>query len=170
MNPYLILALVIAWVVSVAGVGYWQNGAGHTAELVTWQKRENAELRAANVKIVTLEETARKTEAAHATELDKIAQRHQREIADAEVQKGLDVAAARAGRIVLRIPVACKDTDRGGTPATAAAPGVGDGGATSELPREVTADLLALADDANAVVKQLGECQAVVTDDRLPRP
>lgn len=169
MNPYVILGLVIAWVASLAGVGYWQNGAGHTAERVTWQARENTELQAANAKIFELEEAARAAEAAHTTELDKIAQRHQREIADAEVQKEADVAAARAGRIVLRIPAPCKDPNGGEGTAATAAPGVGDGGATAELPREITANLYALADDADKVVRQLAECQAVVVEDRLPR-
>ena len=31
MNPYIIIAILIAWIGSLAAVGHWQNGTGHTA-------------------------------------------------------------------------------------------------------------------------------------------
>lgn len=169
MNPYAILGAVLAWLLSLAAVGYWQNGAGHTAERVVWQARETNELAAANVKIKKLEDEARATERAHANALASIAEQHQKEIADAEIQKQSDVAAARAGRIVLRIPSPCKGPGGGGTATATASPGVGDGGATAELPRETAANLFALADDADAVARQLAQCQKVVREDRAPR-
>ncbi len=168
MNPYVILGIVIAWIASLGAVGWWQNAAGHTAERVTWQARENKELQDANASIKRLEEAARAAEQAHATELAKIGENHQKEIADAQAQKDRDVAAARAGRIVLRIPAPCKAADGSQPAKTPAAPGVGDGGTTAELPRSVTEDLLSLANDADAVVRQLGECQAVIRSDRAP--
>ena len=168
MNPYLIIGLIVAWLVSLATVGYWQNAAGHTAERVIWQARDNEELTKANADIKRLEEAARATEQAHTAALGKIAEDHQKEITDAAAQKERDVAAARAGRIVLRIPAACPRPNGGGAPKVAAAPSLGDGGATAELPRQVVADLLSLADDADAVTRQLGECQAVVRADRTP--
>ena len=166
MNPYIILGLVIAWIASLGAVGWWQNQAGHTDERVTWQARENKELQDANASIKRLEEAARAAEQAHATMLAKIGENHQKEIADAAAQKERDVAAARSGRIVLRIPAPCKGANGSAAAKTPATPGVGDGGATAELPRSVTEDLLSLANDADSVADQLRQCQKVILDDR----
>lgn len=168
MNPYVIIGLLVAWLLSATGVGWWQNAAGHTAERSTWQGRENKELVDANASIKRLEEEARDTERKHVLALANIDRRYQKELQDAEDQKARDVAAARAGRIVLRIPSPCKGPDGGATSGVASTPGSGDGQKTAELPREVAANLFALADDANAVVRQLTECQAVILDDRKP--
>lgn len=169
MNPYLIIGLIVAWLTSLGVVGYWQNEAGHTAEKVAWQQRENKELADANAAIKRLEEAARAAENAHAAALGEIATKHQQEITDAAAQKDRDVAAARAGRIVLRIPTACPSANGDNAAKTPAAPSVGNGGATTGLPSEITANLLALADDADAVVRQLSQCQAVVIEDRKDR-
>lgn len=174
MNPWLIVGSLVALIAVGLGGDYLGHERGVKEERLVWQTRESKELADANTKILALEEKARADERAHAMKLAKIAAEHQQEIADAQVQKDRDVADARAGRIILRIPAPCKDSSGGVTPGASATPGVGDGGAAAELPHETTADLLALADDADAVTRQLTACQAVIRADRSesrsPRP
>lgn len=166
MNPWFIVGFLVVCAAAFVGGDYLGHKRGVDQERLAWQTRESAELRDANAMILGLEEKARSDERAHAKKLAVIAAKHQKEIADAEDQKNRDVADARAGRIILRIPAPCQSPDAGASGTASGTPGVGDGAATAELPREVTADLLALADDADAVVRQLSECQAVVREDR----
>jgi hypothetical protein len=167
VNPYLILAAVLVWLASSAGVGYWQNQAGHAAERGKWQARENEQLTTANAKIMELQEAARAEERAKAQAVAAISEKYEKEKIDAAAQKARDIAAARAGALSLRIPApSCPGAGGGETGAAPAAAGERDGRAPGELPREVTANLLALADDADEVVQQLSACQAVVRADR----
>lgn len=168
MNPYVILGAVVLWGASVAGVGYWQNQAGHTAERVSWQTRETKELQDANAKILELEAARRAEEQRHADAVADISQTYEKEKADAASQKARDVAAARAGALRLLVPARCPDANRNKTGAVAAGAGERDGGARSELPREIAANLFALADDADEIVKQLSACQGIVRADRSP--
>ncbi len=39
MNPWIIIGLIVAWLASLAGVGYWQNEAGQTTQQVADQVR-----------------------------------------------------------------------------------------------------------------------------------
>lgn len=166
MNPWLIVGALVALIAVGLGAGAYGHHLGVTAEREAWEKREAQELADANTKIRTLEEAARTSEAAHAAALAEIDAKHTQEIEDAKKQRDRDVRDARSGRIVLRIPTPCKAAGGGAAAKAPAAPGVGDGGATAELPRAVTADLLELADDADAVVRQLQACQGVVRADR----
>lgn len=166
MNPYVIIGLLVAWISSLGTVGYWQNMAGHTAEKAVWQQRDNDELRAANTRIHDLEEEARALEQRHATELAGISADYQKDLANAKAQKDRDAAAVRAGALSLRINTPCKDADRGEAGKAAAGASGRDAAATTELPREVTAGLFELADDADEVVRQLTACQKIVVEDR----
>lgn len=165
MNPYVIIGLLIAWVASLGAVGWWQNDAGHTAERVVWQKRDNEALTKANAAIKRLEEEARASELRHAEDLNVISTGYQKELVNAKAQKDRDVAAARAGTLGLRFR-AEGGTCPGGTGQATASSGGRDGPATAELPSEIAAGLFALADDADEVVLQLTACQAVIRSDR----
>lgn len=171
MNPTLKLWLVVGamllWLASLAGVGYWQNEAGHVAERSTWQGRENTELRTANDKIKTLEEDARKAEQAKAAALASIATDYERKLSDANKQRAADVAAVRAGTLRLRDPDPPGIRASGSVaPETAPGPGRGDGGAAGELSAAASGFLLDLANEADDVARQLTTCQRVVTEDR----
>jgi hypothetical protein len=170
VNPYLILGISAAWLASLVGVGYWQNTTGHTAEKAAWQARENTELTAANAKILSLEEARRAEEQLHAQQVADISTKFEKEKADAAAQKARDIAAARAGRLVLRVPAACESTGGGDSGKAAAGAGEHNGGATTELPRTITANLFELADDCDAVARQLGAAQGVIRSDRAPPP
>ncbi len=166
MNPWIIVGFLVALIAVGAG-GYLKGEHdGTTAEKAVWQKRDNDELRTANARILELEEQARSEERRHAEELAAISAGFEKEKANAAIQKDRDVAAARAGALSLRIHSPCKDPGGSEGSAASAPASERDGAATIELPREVTANLFALADDADEVVKQLTACQAVIKADR----
>lgn len=167
MNPYAIIGLLLAWILSLAGVGYWQNEAGHIAEHDTWQTSENGELRTANDRIKTLEEGARKAEQDKAKALDAISTDYERKLSDANKQRAADAAAVRAGSLRLRDPSSTGLHACGSLPTEAATgPGQRDGGAAGELSAAASGFLLDLANEADDVARQLAACQRVVIEDR----
>lgn len=165
MNPWLILAVGIAWLASLWGVGSWQRDEGRTAERAVWQARDNAQLAAANRKITELTDQARDQEAAHQLRLADIAANIQQETTRHEADTRRAVAGARS--LVLRDQPACPAGAGGGPegPPVAGAGG-GDGPAACELPAEAVRDLLALVLDADRDVRQLAHAQAVIDEDR----
>ncbi len=108
--------------------------------------------------------TAKATEAAHAKELGGIRTKYQKEVADAKSKHDRDVDNARAGDLSLRVPSSCPSAaDVSGAAAGSAR---GNGSSTVELPREITASLYSLANDADSVADQLRACQTVTQSDR----
>lgn len=171
MNPYNIIALLIAWGLSLAGVGWWQRNDGETVERSAWQARENAALIAANGKIKTLGEDARKAEQDKALALTAISTDYERKLSDANKQRAADAAAVRAGSLRLRDPSASGLRACGGFPTEAAAgTGQRDGGAAGELSAAASGFLLDLANEADDVARQLVACQRVVIEDREASP
>lgn len=165
MNPWLILAVVIAWLASLWGVGSWQREDGRTAERTVWQARDNAQLAAANRKITELTDQARDQEAAHQLRLADIAANIQKETARHEADRDRAVSGARS--LVLRDQPACPAGPGGGAPGSpVAGAGGSDGPAACELPAEAVRDLLALVLDADRDVRQLAHAQAVIDEDR----
>lgn len=163
MNPYIIIGLIVLWLGSLAAVGKWQNTAGRESERVAWQEREGKSLAAANAKIVSLTTAVRAKEQESASTIASMGAEHAKAIETLEGRRRRDVAAVRDGTIRLRVAGACPtNPGGGGAPEVAAAPRIGDGPATVELPREVTADLLTLANDADQVADQLRSCQSVL--------
>lgn len=161
LDPWVILGVVLAWIASLAAIGVWQNDAGHTDERVSWQAKDNAELKAANATIQLLNDEARAQEHKHAADMAAIGAQHAKERNDSEARHRRDVADARDGALKLRVAGACKADPGGAGAASTAAPGRDDS-TTAELPGAVAADLLDLANDADDTVQQLTACQAVV--------
>lgn len=166
MNPWLIVGLLVAWIASLAGVGFWQREDGRTAERVAWEKRESSELREANAEIDRLHTEARAKERAHAGQMAAVGINYQEGLLHAEDVRRRDLAAVRAGALRLRVPAACPGAGAGGASAPGAAAGGGDGVAPGELPGPLAAALLDLAHDADGVAEQLAACQAVIRADR----
>jgi hypothetical protein len=169
MNPYLIIALGAAWILSLMGVGKWQNTAGHVAERAEWQGKEMKELASANAEILRLDKAYRESEKDKATALSVISTVYEGKLNDAAKQKDRDVAAARAVAPQYQLRYATTSgacADRSIAPTSTPAPLGRDGPATAQLPGEIAANLFALADDADALVDQLTACQAVVMADR----
>lgn len=169
MNPYLIIGL-LGWLASLAGVGWWQNDAGHVAERTAWQTRENTELRTANDKIRSMQDSARRNEQMHAAALADVSTNFQKELSNANKQRAADIAAVRAGTLRLRVQYPASIYAIGDRPAETG-PGAGgcDGPKGAELPESIVADLLGLAADADDVTRQLTACQRVIIEDRAER-
>lgn len=168
MNPYIIIGLLVAWVISLAGVGTWQNTAGHVAERTTWQTRENDQLRTANALIKTLEEGARHTEQANAKALAAISTDYQGRLSNATKQIAADRAAVRNGTLRLRDPGTsgiCANTSNvpGLAASTSGRVDYQGGGLSTDLAEFLVAE----ATRADSVVDQLIACQQVVRADRI---
>ena len=169
-NPWLILGVVLVWLASLVGVGTWQRSDGATTERAKWVERENAELVAANAKIIELNAAARAQEARHAASLAVISTGHQQEIKNAQAQAIADRAAVRAGGLRLYDVAAPGLRACGSLPSPPGATAGGrDGRAAGELSGEATQFLFDLANDADAVARQLAACQRVVRADREVR-
>ncbi|MDQ5980474.1 MAG: prophage endopeptidase [Verrucomicrobiota bacterium] len=175
-NPWVLLGIVLM----MGAVGVWQRDEGKNAERVVALKdkndalaKKNAELAEVNATILRLQKEIRELEARHQAEMDNLEAELKKEKADNAKRKKADADAARAGGLVLRVPASVcggTDGDRGAAPALGSTASVRDGGATVELPRQVTADLFDLANDADAVADQLRACQQVVLKDRAAAP
>ena len=170
MNPWVIVAILVVWIGSLAAVGKWQNTAGHTAERTVWQAKEATELAAANKQILDLETAARAAETAHATALSAISTAYEGKLKNAKDQDTADVAAVRARTIVLRDPGSRSACPAGGAVSSpAASTGGRDGSGLGELSPVASGFLLSKADSADALVSQLTACQAVVQADRAAK-
>lgn len=175
INPGILLVVGIAWLTSLAGVGVWQNRAGHTAERGAWQEREYRQLTEYNARILELTQQRREAEERHAQRLSDLSTRHQQEMKNAKAQRDRDVAAAYSGGLRLQFHPTDLQAGRCATPSTGpAAPGR-DGGAPGQLqgeaarsvlPPDITAGLLNIAHDADDTARQLKACQDVILEDR----
>ena len=173
MPTIYIYAIVAAVIASATGAAiaytYHKGHASGKAEVVAEvTKRDNVQLAKVATEVQRLQEAARADEQRHAEELAAISADYEKDLQNANATKTADVAAARSGRLVLRVPAKCPPADRGSEGSqVAAAPGGRDGGVGSELPREVVEALFTMADDADQVVRQLAACQRVVHADRF---
>lgn len=163
LDPRVWVAMAVAAAISAAVAYPTGRADGHELERAGWLDKENVELAAANAEIERLNDEAREKEHQHAADLAEIGEKHEKDLEAGEAQRRADVAAARSGALKLRVGGACPARP-GASGAGEAAPAAGerDGATTAELPPAVTADLLELVDDADAVVRQLTSCQAVV--------
>lgn len=166
MNPWTILGIVAAWLLSLSAVGYWQNQAGHTAERVKWQARETTELVTANREIERLNNDARAEERRHAESISNIATGYERKIENEKHKTDVLIADLLAGSLVLHDP-GRQGAGASETGPTLPAAGERDGEAGTGLSAEASRFLLEQAGRCDAIVEQLTACQAVVISDRL---
>lgn len=164
MNDYAIAALV--WLASLVAVGAWQRHDGATAERTEWQQRENEEIKTANATIQRLQTEARESERLHVQAMADIGIHYERKLSDANKQMAADRAAVRAGQ--LRLYDRAASVKAGECQTGTALPGTSerDGETGSELSGETAEFLLEEANRADRIVEQLGECQAVIRNDR----
>ncbi len=143
-----------------------------------WQERETQILKKASDALDAAIAKSRAREAELEAQMQTLRAGFLKELADAKAQRERDVAAARAGTLRLRVPDSvCADRAPAGAPGGPAAGG--DGAAAGQLPGEaggrflppnITADLYALADDADQVARQLAACQKIILTDRKEAP
>lgn len=170
LNLWAIVVALLVWIASLAGVGYWQNDAGHTAERAAWQKRENQEIVSANLKIVELSDKYRQAEQAHATALDTIAVTYEGKLKNANQKTAALERAARDGTLRLRDPHATPCPPGGDSvPEASAGAGQRDGAGDGRLSGVAAEFLLSLTGRCNGVRDKLAACQAIVREDRVVR-
>ena len=139
--------------------------AGGDAREAPWLKREAQTNADAANRIKAAEDRARAAEALAAARLVSISGAYQNGLQENEREKNAAVAALRAGKR-LYIGAACPPAG-GSEPAQAAAGAGGrDGEARAELSESAAEWLVGLASEADAVVRQLTACQAVIEADR----
>jgi len=166
-NPWILLALVVGWLASLVGVGYWQRTDGRQVERSAWEQRESAELRSANATITALEEDARKKEGDHAAAVAVISTNYEEQLKNANDRAKADRAAVRAGSLRLYDPSAAGLRACGSIVGqTGTATAGRDGPAPGELSPEASGFLLDLENESDAIVKQLGAAQEVIRADR----
>lgn len=154
---------VLAIVLGIYLYGREQYGQGVDAEAARWLMRENAELAAANAKIIQATTAARQAEHAAADRLAAVSAGYQKELKNERDKTSKLAAAARAGTLVLRDPAAsafqaCAD----GMPEAAATAGGHPGQAPGQLSGAAAEFLLNLSGEADAVARQLEACQQVI--------
>ena len=137
--------------------GAWWHGhrtgaAGVQAERDAGQARMMAQL-------LAKEQAARAAEQQHAQALAAIDAQYQENERHARLENNRLRAQLRAGSVRLSVPVAAGSCN---LPADDSASGLRDATPQAELSSEAADDLVALADDADAVVRQLTACQAVI--------
>jgi FtsZ-interacting cell division protein ZipA len=163
MNPQMIVAAI--WAVSLVVVGIWQNSAGHTDCELTYTKQESVDLIAANEKITELTNKRISDNTEHATRLSLLSQQYEKEKQDESKKRDRVITDLRAERIRLRDPGSTSPTSNPGNGITAPT-GKCDGEARGFLSNETAEFLVSLTGEADEVVHQLTECQAVVMSDR----
>lgn len=168
------------YAVALIGLGFLLYGEheydlGHddgvVEQRITDTKVMEAKERAHAEEVAALNAKAKKDDEAHQAALAAIGAKYETTIAALKARRDRDVADALAGALRLSIPAG--PAPAGGSvqlPDAATGTAGSDGAARGELPRQVAADLFALADDADQVVEQLHACQAVVADDRSTTP
>jgi len=160
-KPYLILIVAIALAASHGSAFYYG-----------WKYRDNSakaellkEAQALNKEIVSLQQRARKAEAAHAMALQSVSTSYQEKLNEVKRDKDKFVADVRRGAIRLRIPTSVQ-ASRSSATTTGASACRCDVQAGTELPSAVVEFLYSEASRADEIVEQLTACQAVVIEDR----
>jgi hypothetical protein len=157
-----IVALIGGWLSSVYN-GIYEKGAAE--ERVKWQQKEAQATELRNKKIKEMAEAVLVLEKSYADRFAEIKAEHKKETEDAYIQKQRDIAAARSGALKLRWAAKAESGSGGNATGDSAGTSSACNGSTAgELPRETSANLLALVDDADRNTKQLTSCQKVVTE------
>ena len=141
--------------------GVWWHG--HSRGAAGVQAEWDADRAQLNTKLLAQERSARAAEQQHAQTLATIDAKYQENERNAQLETDRLRAQLRAGTVRLSVPVVA-----GSCSLSAAGSGAGssDGAARADIQPAAADDLVALAADADAVVRQLSACQAVVRADR----
>lgn len=156
------------WIGLVAGLlGYHAlkvheaRNQGRDEAAAACVKREQAAREQYDREVKALDEKYRGIEQQQATELAVAGENYAAQLHALEDQRRTDVARARAGALVVRVPGACPASDRA-TPESPAAPARSDGPAGCQLSAAAGANLLDLIADADRNTRQLTACQTVI--------
>ena len=163
------IAACIVVVRALLAYGEREYTSGQQAERAAWLAKENVALTRATNRIKELEEQARAAEVKHGQAMASISAQYQKDLKNERLAKDRAIDAVRRGELRLYDPGvrATGDNRVGGGQACATdATTIGRDGATrSQLSQSASEFLLALASEADEVVRQLTACQAVVAAD-----
>lgn len=157
---------LIRWIAGALAVlallaGVWWHG--HSRGAAGVQAEWDADRAQLNTKLLAQERSARAAEQQHAQALAAIDAKYQENERNAQLETDRLRAQLRAGAVRLSVPVVAGSCSLS---ATGAGAGSGDGAERADIQPAAADDLVALAADADAVVRQLSACQAVVRADR----
>jgi hypothetical protein len=161
-NPWILLGALGVFIAATLGAFLYGRDVGTTSERAAHQGQQIKELKAANAEIDRLNKAARGQEAAQAAALALQGADYEKRLQDAEDARRRDVGAARAGRLIVRVPGVCAAGGDGPAAAPASPAGRSDGAARCELSPAAGGDLLDLIADADRNTRQLGAAQAVI--------
>ena len=150
----------LAVIALLAGV-WWH---GHSRGAAGVQAEWDADRARLNTQLLAQERSARAAEQQHAQALAAIDAKYQENERNAQLETDRLRTQLRAGTVRLSVPVVAGSCSLS---ATGTGAGGSDGAARAELSAQAADDLVALAADADAVVRQLSACQAVVRADRF---
>lgn len=167
-----------AWLIAIAvvvaiviGLAWYAAGElvqhGRDLQDAVWQKRENQQLVDVQAKYVELNDRHRALERSWAQHFADVSAEYEKEKADDLAKTNRVIADVRAGARKLLVPVTfCNEARRGLVPSAAASAGQRDGGASAELSGPAAEFLIGLAGEADAIVRQLSSCQALLKKER----
>ena len=167
MNPYVLLAATIGFVVAVATAGITGYHRGQENVRAEYAARDLAAAAEAAAKTKEIQDKYRAIEQAQAQEISKVANDYERRLTDAKAKTTVALDAIRSGSVRLRDNYAAGNEAGRGCPSGSAAPaGVGDGKAGAELSPELASFLVSEAGRADSYTAQLSACQQVIEADR----
>lgn len=166
MNPYALLGGLLIWLASVAGVGYWQHGAGVADQKAT----DQVEFDAINTKLARQKDQANVMYRAKADEVIALQAANDKFKHDVEVEREQhraesDALRTRYAGLSLRYSAAQAAGSGGGgvrPDGAQADPASASGAAVVQLPDSVAAGLRQLAFDADQLKADYGACYAYV--------
>lgn len=139
--------------------GTWWHG--HRTGAAGVQAEWDADQARMTARLLAQEQAARAAEQQHAQALVAIDAQYQENERHAQLENNRLRAQLRTGTVRLSVPVVAGSCN---LPSDDSASGLRDSSPRAELSAEAADDLVALADDADAVVRQLTACQAVVDE------
>ena len=100
MNPYVILGVLLIWLASLAGVGFWQHKEGEQTIQVQWNKANEAQEK----KIISLQEEAKKQEETTALAINSVATNYEEEKQNEKTHTDALISKLRSNALRLRDP------------------------------------------------------------------
>jgi prophage endopeptidase len=165
MYAYLAMALAAA---ALAAVCYLTGRSdGRALERSEWTEQQNSDLRTANQALDAAHTRNRQVEQEKAEALSKVSAGYQKGLKDGESKKSAALDDLQSGALRLRVNLAGCEAIGSATAKAAAGSVRRDGGAaTGFLGQADSAFLVAEANRADDIARQLTACQAVVRADR----
>ena len=164
MNPYVLMAAAIGFLVAIGVSGYegYSLGADHVR--AEYAARDLAQANEAAAALKATQDKYRAIEQEQAQSLAKVSTDYQKRLTDAQAKTALALNTIRANGLFDRS--AKPQADCRGTAETAASTNGRDGASGSRLSDKFAEFLISEAARADAYTLQLTACQAVLTAER----